>query len=210
MKPSAKGNSWVRKVAVIGIVASALVPTNNANADSSPKAATGEWYAYMPLAHTWYPKTPTNASSPTASPSPGSAGRLLDPITIGACDIGLHGTLVASFLSKYDGRVSLKCGSTDVGYIHIRTKHQSQWDAFAAGNGYWDDFMLWSAESIVLHPESSHLDSDMKRCYTAPVKTYFKKDGINHLLKSFSPTVIVSTNNRVMITAYPSKTSRCR
>lgn len=67
------------------------------------------------------------------------------------------------------------------------------------GGGKWDDLMNWAVNAILTQPLHTFVEPGLKACYTAPIQII--QNG--KVVSTFYPTVIISTNNRVIITAYP-------
>lgn len=49
---------------------------------------------------------------------------LLDPISIGPRNAGRSTHVIEKFSSKHDGTISLRCGRSGGGHIHIRTRRR--------------------------------------------------------------------------------------
>lgn len=73
----------------------------------------------------------------------------LNPWTIGTCNAGFGDTEVASFASRFDGKVLLRCGDDSSGYVHIRSRHEQDWKNKMGDPGNWDDYMVWSSDIAV-------------------------------------------------------------
>lgn len=160
----------------------------------------GETYSYL--------KLNGEAKSHTASLSPAPVP-YLDPITIGLCNAGFGETVIEKFPSRIDGTVSLKCGDNNSGYIHIRNRHQVDWRNQQPGGGNWDDFMVWASRQALTAPTYTSVQPGQKRCYTTPVQLYRIVNGKPQYYKTFNPSIVVSTNNKKIITAIPSNWSTC-
>jgi hypothetical protein len=135
---------------------------------------------------------------------------LLDPGTIGLCNAGFGDVSVASWETGI-GHVDLFCGDDRSGYVHIRTDHQSQWQTVvdgAGGGAYWDDFMVFATGSIVTAPAPGFPKDvgDGKLCYSAPITI---KNAEGNVVDTYNPTVLVSANNKRIITSYPTRVDRC-
>lgn len=134
----------------------------------------------------------------------------LPPGTIALCNSGLGDVSV----QRYDnarslGVVDLRCGDSNSGYVHIRASHQGQWQSridSVGGNGNWDDLMAWATGEVLRAPEAGY-PKDVgsgKWRYTAPIFMSGSKGTVQ-----YKPTVIVSTNNKLVITSYPSTNTAC-
>lgn len=159
----------------------------------------GNWYNGQPIINK---STPTNSSTGLVQP-------MMNPISMWACDLGLSGWGVETFTTAHDGTVNLLCGTTTSGYIHIKNSHATQWASQMGGPGAWDDYMVWATANALQYPAASHLQSGQKRCYTTPIRVYKVVNGQPQYLKTFNPTVVISTNNKIVITSFPSSLSSC-
>lgn len=134
---------------------------------------------------------------------------MLNPGVIADCNIGLGETVVGTAKTKTDGAVELKCGDKKSGYVHIRTEHEKDWNALNKNTvenwPFWDDLM-WDATKRILEKPSFTRDmGGGKRCYTALIKILPHKGEV----KEYYPTVIVSINNKKVITSYPTREHGC-
>lgn len=188
--------------AMLAMAASPAVATT-----SDPKT---RFIAWMPLAHIGYDgfRTYTHLPASIATPDP-TATSNLDPVDIAACNLGLQDSIVALLPSKEDGLVRLTCGNRDVGYVHIRQRHQRDWENRMPEPGIWDDFMLWSTTNVLRLPETVKLDRGLKRCYSATEKVIKYVGNLRVLWKVFKPIAIVSSNNKLVVTAFPSTDKTC-
>ena len=156
--------------------------------------------------------TPQVASAATTTtPSvqaPGGARVLLNPITIGSCNSGLGDVSVQRMNAASVGTIDLFCGDSKSGYVHIRERHQKDWQAVIdrthGGGTLWDDFMVASTSQIVSHPSAGYPKSEGsgKLCYTAPIVIH---DPETKTVSTYHPTVIVSQNRKLVITSFPTK-----
>ncbi|MDQ0410449.1 hypothetical protein QF007_001572 [Clavibacter michiganensis] len=152
---------------------------------------------------------PAEAETITYSPhqqasNNGVDASLLDPGTIGLCNAGFGDVSVASWETGI-GHVDLFCGDDRSGYVHIRTEHQVDWQTVvdgAGGGANWDDFMVFATGSIVTSPGPGFPEDegDGKLCYSAPILI---KDEDGNVVDTYNPTVIVSANNKKIITSFP-------
>lgn len=154
----------------------------------------------------WYSGEPILDHTSSVSTSKQSR---LSPTIIALCNLGFGDVVVASVASKSDGVVDLKCGDLWSGYVHIRDRHQTDWEAQMGSGAVWDDYMVWASKSILSSPSRVVTQVGMTRCYTAPIQVYRVINGINQLWKTINPSVIVSVNNKKVITSIPSTTSSC-
>jgi hypothetical protein len=133
----------------------------------------------------------------------------LNPIVIGLCNAGVSGLIVATMDSTADGIVNLKCGTSTEGYVHIRAKHQFGWENQKGSGGLWDDYMVWATTNTLGAPSIVVNKLGQKRCYSTPILVFKYVNGTPQYVKTFHPTVIVSTNNKVVVTSIPTTTSTC-
>lgn len=111
-----------------------------------------------------------------------------------------------NYSSFVGGKVALKCGTSAAGYKHIKDGHGSQWQQqinAVGGTGNWDDLMSFATKQILSHPGMIRYAGSNKLCYTAPIEIANSKRTKKVKL---NPTVIISTNNKLVITSYPTKT----
>jgi hypothetical protein len=90
----------------------------------------------------------------------------------------------------------------------IWSKDWQQVLTLSHGSGYWDDQMAFAVQEIVKAPEVGYPKDagSQKLCYSAPmmiVNPSYKYS------KTYHPTVIVSVNNKLVITAYPTTSPNC-
>lgn len=193
------------------ICAFSVLITSSFATSGSAIAAEGE-----PKDGTYVLFSRTSGESYTGSPiipRPGMAAsnnqNRLNPLVIGLCNAGAVDLSVASFASSLDGVVRLKCGTLWDGYIHIRDRHQSSWETQNLGGLYWDDNMAWATSRALMAPSMVTNRPGSKRCYTTPIQVFLYANGVMQLVKTFNPTVIVSTNNKIVITSIPTTKSSC-
>lgn len=126
---------------------------------------------------------------------------LLDPGTIALCNAGFGNVSVASWNNNSIGHVDLFCGDISSGYVHIRSGHQSDWQAILNSypiGGNWDDLMVFATgQAITSGP--FYNEGNNKYCYTAPLQ--IKHNGT--VVTTYHPTILVSVNNKRVITSYP-------
>lgn len=77
--------------------------------------------------------------------------------------------------SAKDGLVTLKCGNSKSGYIHIRERHERDWQYFLNKypiGGTWDDYMLFATKNALQAPDPKlgmpQVIPGDKRCYRNP------------------------------------------
>ena len=134
---------------------------------------------------------------------------MLAPGTIALCNAGFGNVVIQSMQSTRDGKVELRCGDANSGYVHIRAGKQKAWTNAMVGPDLWDDFMVFATVNAVEAPASTATQPGNKRCYTTPIKLYRIVNGKQQYVKTFNPTVIVSINNKIIITSIPSTSPSC-
>ena len=146
----------------------------------------------------------------TATDIDNGATVYLNPVTIGLCNAGFGDKKVKTFNSKNDGEITLYCGDSNSGYVHIRERHESQWESQKGGfEGPWDDYMAFATQASLESPAYSAEKPSQKRCYTTPIEVYEVVNGAPVKKKTINPTVMISMNNKKVITSYPTTTHRC-
>lgn len=135
----------------------------------------------------------------------------LNPAAALSCNLGDSNAIIASSKSKYDKKISLKCGTDGWGYKHIREEHKKDWTKVNADSvenwPFWDDLM-WDATSRILKdPDFTLKKPNNKRCYTKSFKIYY---ATSKKLVEFYPTVIVATDSNKIITSFPTKEHLCQ
>lgn len=100
------------------------------------------------------------------------------------------------------GRITLQCGApTSHGYRHIRARHQVDWtNRMSPMRGNWDDFMDFATRQSLAAPSKYANQGGGKFCYTTPIQV---RNTRGQVLKTFYPRVVISTNNRRVITSIP-------
>lgn len=185
-------------------VASAeTVNTGELSADGTIKfysVVSGEWYSGQPI---------IDKVMTTSKPTTGIIQPKMNPISMWACNLGWSDWGVESFSTTAYGTVNLLCGTSTSGYIHIRVRHETQWVSQMGGPGAWDDYMVWASGNALQYPKVSNFQSGQKRCYTTPIKVYRVQNGVTTYWKTFNPTVVISTNNKIVITSIPTTNSTC-
>ena len=92
----------------------------------------------------------------TATDIDNGATVYLNPVTIGLCNAGFGDKKVKTFNSKNDGEITLYCGDSNSGYVHIRERHESQWESQKGGfEGPWDDYMAFATQASLESPAYS-------------------------------------------------------
>lgn len=160
-------------------------------------------------------EVPMASTPPEGASDKGVQASGLNPVTIGQCNMGQSDVTVADMPSTKDGLVALKCGNDKVGYVHIRKNHEKDWQSILNRypiGGTWDDYMLFATKNSLQAPDPSlgmpQVIPGDKRCYSSPVQIK-NPDGV--VMETIHPSVIVSMNNRVVITSFPTSSSpRCK
>lgn len=177
-------------------------------------AREGDWHAVGPTETVILEdKIDLDGGSSTTAPSRGdevTAQPLLNPISIGLCNAGRTTHVIEKFTTKHDGTVSLRCGHSGGGYVHIRARHQQDWQNTMTGPGLWDDFMVYASREAMKSPSSTKANREKNtRCYKTPIKLYRVVNGQPQYVKTRYPRVAVSMNNKVVVTSYPTSTPSC-
>ena len=102
------------------------------------------------------------------------------------------------------GRIKLECGIDDkYGYRHISHRHQVDWiKKMQPMRGDGDDFMDFATRQSLAAPSKSTDQGGGKLCYTTLVQV---RDTNGKILKTFYPRIIVSKNNRTVVTSFPGR-----
>lgn len=166
----------------------------------------------------YFPETGTSVPvEDIGSMSNPTKSRPLNPISIGLCNAGqkthVIGSQAAGVRNNINlGVIDLKCGTSTAGYVHIRERHQKDWSYFTTKypiGGTWDDFMWFATKSAIATPAAQYgmpkrIGKTGKVCYSTNVQIKNPK-GI--VMDSLNPSVIVSENNKYVITSIPTSNS---
>jgi hypothetical protein len=209
MTMSKKTNLIIRLTLVCSLIGSVSI-TSPVAAQETGDAVTkvlfyenssGSWYSGEPLI--------SRALETTLSNSSTSIRLLLNPLTIGFCNVGFGDLVVQDFNSTLDGKVPLRCGDQASGYVHIRARHEIDWQNQMGGPGLWDDYMVWATKAALEAPSLVTNQANLKRCYTTPIQVYRVVNGARVFWKVFNPSVIVSTNSKKVVTSIPTNIATC-
>lgn len=78
------------------------------------------------------------------------------------------------------------------------------------GPGLGDDLMVYAARETLRAPSTTRIRaSNNSRCYKTPIQMYRMVNGRPQYVETMYPRVAVSMNNKVVITAFPTKDTRC-
>ncbi|WP_292723386.1 hypothetical protein [Microbacterium sp. 13-71-7] len=177
-------------------------PPQDESATSNSVAA--KWVAIGADGSRFTPSGPLVAAPSQAAPNEASP-YLLDPPTWYFCYVLNNETYpiseyFAAYFSGFQGTINLTCGNTAFGYKHIEAGHANDWGHYGSiVGGTWDDFMGWAVGSTLGAPSSIGSQAGQKLCYTAPI---WITNGVEDVV--VWSKVIISENNRWVITAYPS------
>lgn len=146
--------------------------------------------------------SPAAASGIESSPGPVA---YLNPTTIAACNVGLGETVISTYAAQTLGNIDLKCGDSSSGYVHIRERHQNDWQQvvdLAGGGGNWDDLMEFVTKQSIEAPSAGYPVSigSGKICYSTPALII---NDAGATVRVLTATVVVSSNNRKVITSIP-------
>ena len=119
--------------------------------------------------------------------------------------------VLEKFKSKYDKTIRLECGTNNgFGFNHINKSHpKSQWVKQMGGKGSWTEYQQYLIRVAVTKPSKVKSQPGNKRCYQAPVKVYKMSNGKPKYWKTIEPSVIVSKNNKRVVTAMPTTKGYC-
>lgn len=150
---------------------------------------------------------------PTASTDEDTTGTraIADKVLNVQCAIpGATNRVIDKYPSKSHGTISFHCGNTSFGYLHIKVRHpESQWRAQMGGPGSWTAYMRYLQRSALKAPKTMSNQPNGKACYSTPVQVYRLVNGKAQYWKTINPSVIISTNNKKIITSIPSTRSAC-
>ena len=143
----------------------------------------------------------TGVGRVTGGPST-TAGRMhpnLPPVTIGLCNTGYSRVSVATFSTRKQGRVTLYCGDSTSGYVHIRSAWQGQWQKVLSAHhsrALWDDFMVSAARTALEHSAPGYPRTVSGRsCYSAEVRL---RSASGATLGILHPTVVVDSRREIV------------
>jgi hypothetical protein len=155
----------------------------------------------------------TDGTSFVTSSSKGPKPLFLNPVQWFECDTLNNPTyLIKSYPVKPGGgytssSVNFFCGNSSSGYLHV-TQHAGEWQTrvnTAGGGSNWDDLMDYGSSQALAHPTQTVNQGAQKTCYQTPV-TIVKSNGSSF---SFYTTVVVSQNNKLLITSFPPSSPSC-
>lgn len=123
---------------------------------------------------------------------------------------GATNRVIDKYPSKKHGTISFHCGNTSFGYKHIKARHpEAQWRAQMGGSGSWTAYMRYLQRSALKSPNIVRNQPGEKACYSTPVKVYRVVNGSPRYWKTINPSVVISKNNKKIITSIPSTRSTC-
>lgn len=121
----------------------------------------------------------------------------------------------AAYSGGFQGQVDLKCGDDNSGYKHINQRHSGQWVERttwhgAAPSSDWDLWLLTYIDVTLRYPSKVISQAGQKSCYEAPFTQQWKNSKGQVLdSRTWYVVVIISQNNRKIITSYPPTNSYC-
>lgn len=165
--------------------------------------------AAAPVSPDWEAEFPDGSKYVSGTgfvPAPGTIQpRLLTPFDWLSCNNPndpWH--VISNWPAKYQGNITLQCGrSASTGYNHISLRHKSEWQNLInrfGGGSSWDDFMAYVTKAALNSPSAIYGAGFQKICYTTPINMINHNNGDKVTL---SPTIIISSNNKTVITSYP-------
>lgn len=135
---------------------------------------------------------------------------LIDPVDHVQCKVRNNADhAIVKFSAKKvsgfaGGEITLKCGTaTSSGYKHIQSGKQADWQARSNQEGLgraWDDMMAGVVSLTLSNPRTSTIQTGNKVCYSA---NFILRDKNGILKAQYDSRVIVSANNKIIITAIP-------
>jgi hypothetical protein len=155
----------------------------------------------------------TNGTSFVTSTAKGAKPLFLNPVQWFECEtLNDPNYEIKSYTVKPGGgyassSVKMFCGNSSSGYLHI-SQHAGEWQSrvSAAGGGTnWDDLMDYGTTQALAHPTRSINQGSQKTCDQTLV-TIQKANGSSF---SFYAAVVISQNNKLIITSFPPSTSYC-
>lgn len=206
---TAQASDFESLVAAHHPVATATREATTLPVDAAPPLVPDETYAISATGARFTPDPDWTWIGDQGTPSDGDAAPfLLDPVDLVQCNIRNNASHTVTWwtakktINYSGGRTDLKCGTqTSSGYKHIKFKHQSEWQdrANEIGGGAWDDMMNWVVGTTLEYPSATYTQSGLKACYTTTIAVV--KNG--KIVKTYNPRIIVSVNNKIVITAIP-------
>lgn len=201
---------------LFGLLPVMQAPATSASTVGRANEETAQHTLYFPLSgEEFTPEEFAAAVEEQAAPTQEELPSL-NPISIGLCNAGQRSHVISSVASGSGngialGIVDLKCGDEKTGYVHIRKNHQAQWQQFIDRNPaafgpftLWDDFMWFATYHSIAAPNPAYdlpqRLRDQKVCFSTPVQI---RDNHGRVVDSLNPTVIVSENNKLVITSFP-------
>lgn len=140
-----------------------------------------------------------------ASMSQVSESSAFPPPAIAFCNAGFGEYTVTTYTSRALGTIRLRCGDSRDGYVHIRQRHERAWQRvvdIAGGGGNWDDLMDFMTRQAIEAPSPGYPEDvgRGKLCFTTPA-LIISNEGV--VVRTLMPTVIVSRDNKKVITSIP-------
>lgn len=113
--------------------------------------------------------------------------------------------VINTYPSRAYGVIDFRCGDVNAGYVHVRRRHQNDWQQvvnLAGGGGNWDDLMEFVTAQSIQAPSPGYPIGigGGKACFTTPALIV---DSSGSVIRTLAPTVIVSINNKKVITSIP-------
>lgn len=113
---------------------------------------------------------------------------------------------------SFSGKIKLLCGTARThGYRHIESRHKKQWVEVVKWDGRrsasaWDDLMKAVVKGNLAKPKNVYRYKGNKMCFEGSA-TSWRKDSRGRVIaqKNWNTAVVVSTNLKRVITAYPGR-----
>lgn len=209
---------------LFGLLPAAQAPAASASTGEQSNEEAAQHTLHLPLTgEEFTPEELAAAAEEQTAPSHEELPSL-NPISIGLCNIGQQSHVIDSVASGSGrgislGIIDLKCGTEKTGYVHIRKNHEKDWQYFINKHPavfgpfvLWDDFMWFATSQALAAPNPSYNMPQripgQKVCYSTPVQI---RDSQGNVVDTMNPSVIVSENNKLVITSIPtSNTPHCK
>ena len=155
----------------------------------------------------------TDGTSYVSTTAHGAKPLFLNPVQWFECETVNNATyLIKTYAVQKGGgytssSVNFFCGDSSSGYLHV-SQHAGEWQTrvnTAGGGTNWDDLMDYGTSQALAHPTRSVNQGAQKSCFETPV-TIVKANGSSF---TFYTTVVISQNNKRVITSFPPSSPSC-
>ena len=118
---------------------------------------------------------------------------------------GMTNHVIDKYPSTRDGIISFHCGNSEFGFNHIKKNHpEHEWHGIMGGKASWTAYLRYLQRSALKRPNLVRTQDRQKVCYTTPVELYRVIAGKPKYWKTVHPSIIISANNKKIITTVPS------